>query len=585
MQIPKRVSSPADPNEPSFLNLPAEIRNRIYELLFTRDEPVLLHNAKAYHAIPPQAPHHPYRNELTAAFDDEYENEIDQGQLFVHDFRTVTPALLVCRQVYAEAVGYLYNNNTFMFSRPLYRHDVRNGEDDCVEHDDESYFVTNYVAQWLQNLGSQLKLLNEVRIDVGALCPDLCDRGMPFISILNLVRMLWRYPYLADVIAFSQREPTDREKNEVGRFKHSEEENDMEHADSLQGILIAIGVQDVLNLRRYASINLLVTDIRLESSLEYGYVTGPNLFLDFAIPEDNAMRWMKKSRIPFSPLEDLKTPLMRKIFSLVTFPADQIILDLDLGKVYGFNPVMFQLNHKFREMNLHRTPMDMRVLVRKSINTTTFDFSGFADPISSGLIDPTDYWSIYAVFWRSIFDSLSCHPLTTIVLNFDIATTTSLKEIRINIKEIVPILTSLSSRVKTKLRFVLRCPWGNATHYEEVTIPVAELVQSLFLLLSDVKQQWPSEISKTGYKQLPDIWLSGNGVLIYASYPANSHSSERRVEYTHGRLTPTEIRNRGYRMAIATYTTYDLGKRRGRLGACWERIRYLHYHDRDWKRF
>ncbi|KAB2099414.1 hypothetical protein AG0111_0g12354 [Alternaria gaisen] len=583
MQIPKQVSSLRDLNKPSFLNLSAEIRNRIYELLYMRDEPVLLHNAKAYHPIPPQDSHDPYRDDLIVAFDDEYENEIDQGQLFVHDFQTVTPALLVCRQVYAEAVGYLYSNNTFMFSRPLYRHDGRNG-DDCVEHDDESYFVTNYVAQWLQNLGSQLKLLNEVRIDVGALCPDICTRGMEFFSILKLVRMLWRYPYLADVIAFSQREPTDREKNDFGMFKHPEEEHDMEHAERLQGILIAIGVQDVLNLKRYASMDLLVTNIEIESSLDYGYVTGPNLELKFETPEYEAVRWPEKSETPLSPLEDLNLPLMRKIFSLVTFPADQVILDLDLRKVYGFNPVMFQLNHRFRNMHFHWTPMDMSVLVRKSINTTTFDLSGFATPITSGMIDSTESQGIYAVFWRSLFGRFSCHQLTTIVLNFDIATATSLKEIRINIKDILPILFSLSSRVETKLRFVLKCPWGNATHYEEVTIPVVELVQSLFLLLSDVKQQWPSETSKTREKQLPDIWLSGNGVLISASYLANSHSSERRVEYTHGRLTPTEIRNRGYRMATATYTTYDLGKHRGTLGACWERIRYLHYHDRNWKR-
>ncbi|KAG9188006.1 hypothetical protein G6011_01929 [Alternaria panax] len=158
MQIPKKLSSPADPKEPSFLDLPAEIRNQVYELLFERDEPVLLHNAKAYHAIPPQDPHDTEAGYMTAAFDDEYENEISQGHFFIHDFHIVTPALVVCRQMYSEAVGYLYSNNTFMFSRPLYRHDVQNGDYDYVDHDNESYLVTDYVAQWLQSLGSQLNL-------------------------------------------------------------------------------------------------------------------------------------------------------------------------------------------------------------------------------------------------------------------------------------------------------------------------------------------------------------------------------------------------------------------------------------------
>jgi hypothetical protein len=47
--IPKTTSGPANPNQPSFLmTLPPEIRNRIYELLFKRDEPVLLHDGEAY---------------------------------------------------------------------------------------------------------------------------------------------------------------------------------------------------------------------------------------------------------------------------------------------------------------------------------------------------------------------------------------------------------------------------------------------------------------------------------------------------------------------------------------------------------
>ncbi|CAN9172883.1 unnamed protein product [Alternaria alternata] len=375
MQIPKQVSSPADPKEPSFLNLPAEIRNRIYELLFTRDEPVLLHNAKAYHAISPQDSHHPHWSDLRAAFDDAYDNEINQGQFFVHDLQTVTPALLVCRQVYAEAVGYLYGNNTFMFSRPLYRHDCDNGDDD-VEHNDKSYFVTNYVAQWLQSLGSQLKLLNEIRIDVGAFCPDSCDQGMQSIPILKLVRMLWRYPYLTDVVAFTQRKPTDREKNDFGRTKHSENEYDMKYAERLQEILIAIGVQDVLHMKRYAYTDLLVTDIDLESSLGFGYVDGPNLELDFKKPNDGGIRWLKRSEIPSSPLENLKMPFMRKIFSMVTFPAGQIVLDTDLRTVYGFNPVMFQLNRDLRNNLLHELQMDTSVVIRKGISTTTSDLDG-----------------------------------------------------------------------------------------------------------------------------------------------------------------------------------------------------------------
>ncbi|CAN9315448.1 unnamed protein product [Alternaria sp. RS040] len=581
MQIPKQVSSPADPKEPSFLNLPAEIRNRIYEFLFTRDEPVLLHNAKAYHAVPPKDSHDPNWRDLIAAFDDAYDNEIKQGQFFLHDLQTVTPALVVCRQVYAEAVGHLYGNNTFMFSRPLYRHDCGNGGDD-VEHNNESYFVTNYVAQWLQGLGSQLKLLNEVRIDVGACCPVNCDQGMQHISILNLVRMLWRYPYLTDVVAFTQREPTDREKNNFGRTKHSENEHDMKYAKRLQEILIAIGVQDVLHLKRYAYTDLLVTDIDLDSSLYSGYVDGPNLELDFEILEEGGIRWLKRSETPSSPLENLKMPLMRKIFSMVSFPAGQIVIDSDLHTVYGFHPVIFQLNRNLRNNILDQLPMDTSIVIRKRISTTTSDLNSLiaAAAITSMPTEPSRSQFIHALLLRSL-RTIPCHQLSiSIVLDFDMVTATSLEEIRINIKDVVTLLLGLSSSGKAEFRFVLKCPWGNATHHEEFTIPMAELVQSLFLLLSDAKQQWSSEMTKLSDRQLPDIWLNRNGVLVSASLPASSHSSKRSVEYAHGRLTPTEIRNRGYRMAMTTGPSSDLGI----LGECWEYIRRYLYDDRDWKR-
>ena len=580
MQIPKQISSPADPKEPSFLNLPAEIRNQIYELLFTREEPVLLHNAKAYHAIPPQRIPDSSWPVTVEAFDEAYENEICQGQIFVHDFQTVTPALLLCRQVYAEAAGYLYGNNTFMFSRPLYCHDSRGYDEEDAEYDDDSYFVTNYVAQWLQNLGSQLKFLKEVRIDAGALCPERCYRALGDVSILKLVRLLWEHPYLADVVAFTQREPTEREKDDCSEYNHFEEEDDMDRAGHLQRILIAISTQDVLDLKRYAFKGLLVDNIVLYSSLMYGGVTGPNLIRHFSALEQEAVKWVEfgSSR---DYLGRLPTLLQSKILRLVTFSADQIVLDLDSRSIRGLNPIGFHLSRKLRDaVTFNSIPYDTSIVVRKSISTTTSDSKNFA-VVASELVSPTGRNSGYSIFWGSFQEIFSSHPSIVIVLDFDIATATSLKEIRINIKEVVPILSHISSYSKAKAHFVLKCPWGNSIHHEEVTISVVELIQSLFLLLSDVRQQWPSEMAKAGGSQLPDIWLNGNGVLIFASYPASSHSSERRVEYAHGRLTPTEIRNRGYRMAMATYTTYNHGTSVGMLYKCWIQIRGLHYQDRD----
>jgi hypothetical protein len=49
MDSPKVRSAPLDLTTPSFLTLPAEIRNRISELVFVQSEPILIHNADYYY--------------------------------------------------------------------------------------------------------------------------------------------------------------------------------------------------------------------------------------------------------------------------------------------------------------------------------------------------------------------------------------------------------------------------------------------------------------------------------------------------------------------------------------------------------
>jgi hypothetical protein len=53
MDIPKTPVIPPDPQRPLFLMLPPEIRNLVYELIFLRDAPVLLHDRRAYYAQKP----------------------------------------------------------------------------------------------------------------------------------------------------------------------------------------------------------------------------------------------------------------------------------------------------------------------------------------------------------------------------------------------------------------------------------------------------------------------------------------------------------------------------------------------------
>jgi hypothetical protein len=126
--IPKTVSRPINPDEPSFLtSLPPEGRNRIYDVLFKREEPVLLYS--------PQLS----RNRLRPMWNpDSGESETpNSGRGTYHRFAFRTSLLGTCRQVYSEAAGVLYGANHFIFDKLADEHG----------HDDHDYLV--HAAEWL----------------------------------------------------------------------------------------------------------------------------------------------------------------------------------------------------------------------------------------------------------------------------------------------------------------------------------------------------------------------------------------------------------------------------------------------------
>jgi hypothetical protein len=102
MDIPKTTSVPLDGDRGSFLTLPAEIRNIVYELLFERDGPVLVHNIAAYYAQKPLLPeddvietdgYEDGREEDTTVVDDEGEGDDSSFDWNCHGLESLFPHL------------------------------------------------------------------------------------------------------------------------------------------------------------------------------------------------------------------------------------------------------------------------------------------------------------------------------------------------------------------------------------------------------------------------------------------------------------------------------------------------------------
>jgi hypothetical protein len=255
IQIPKTLSSPANPNEPSLLtSLPPELRNTIYELLLKRDESVMLHNAEAYY--PELSKRSSYRSEShynsdMARFDTAFDKCIGAASEVTHGFQETLSLFLVCRQVYHESIGVLYWLNSFTFSRALHRHDI-----DAVVHANASYgaqyYPLSYAPKWLSSLGSQYSLLRKVCIDTDVLCPSYCYSGRTYVDILPLSKYLWNQPGLLQCLSFTNTgrsssrhaKATNKELLETGRV--------LDRTRLLHDMVKSIITDDMLNLKRYA---------------------------------------------------------------------------------------------------------------------------------------------------------------------------------------------------------------------------------------------------------------------------------------------------------------------------------------------
>ena len=201
MEIPKTTSVPHSHGLISFLDLPPEIRKYVYELMFERDKPVLIHST--HHEQAPPAPKNQSPRPITeeeykeiptiaigegestvtqhgwilcgdpdeSSESEEYNQnkleadkalerfENEELDLFHNGFSHALGLLASCRQVYQESAGVLYGNNTFEVSR------IRTRDDYSY---DSIYDQLDHTPVRLRSLGTQYGLLKRVTIDTFA---------------------------------------------------------------------------------------------------------------------------------------------------------------------------------------------------------------------------------------------------------------------------------------------------------------------------------------------------------------------------------------------------------------------------------
>ncbi|KAI4615846.1 hypothetical protein J4E80_006265 [Alternaria sp. BMP 0032] len=145
--VPPPVSHPIDPNAPSFLNLPGEVRNAIYEALFIHEYPIQIHakniNRLGYHSG--------YRSD-----------SIISG----------TALLQSCCQIQHEATGVLYARNVFRLRLP---------------EDADERSGTIWAMDWLRIIGKQASSLRVIQLDVN----NLLDADET-LEVLPILEYTWK---------------------------------------------------------------------------------------------------------------------------------------------------------------------------------------------------------------------------------------------------------------------------------------------------------------------------------------------------------------------------------------------------------
>ena len=521
-----------------------------------------------------------------------YDSDIGGATEFIHGFQNVLPLFLSCRQIYHVSISIFYGQNVFTVSRALHRHDY-----DCITWggslNRSQYHPLIYTPIWFSAVGSHFSLLKKVVIDTDALCPTTCSWSEKAIDILPLVLCLWKQPGLVRSLLFAGTGTLSTKHKNAIIDEALTSGHPTDSARLLHDIVHAIVVKDVLELKRYTYSSRLLSSVYISSSfnaLTVNYksttTTGNVLYSRFLVTQNDwALKFNEDKRT--SGISRLASAARAKVYELACFAPSGMVFDLDQHVVCGFDMSLFHTNTTMRYTAEDIiVPHTCSVTLKMTSDKVASDFDHFSllhDLFRAPGVE-------FNLFHEFVCQGLKDHPSTTIVLNFNIPSATTLDHLRINIRGLVDFLCYDKFPPQATIRFVLACPNSDVTQEEHAVIYLADLEKRVFLLLSDFLGHWPGNTKWEPRDSLPDIWISGRGAIINASYPESAKAPAVSVDNRHGSLTDREVHYRGYRMALMDRKQPDLwselsmtseGKE---LSEMWGLLRYHYWGDYDNRR-
>lgn len=135
-----------------------------------------------------------------------------------------TSLFIVCRQIFRETLSTFYSNNTFRITKNTYA----SSRDD---HDKNGDYIADTMACWFNKIGTCVKLLRNIEIELGVLCPSHCRaktnnysyqiemRSDGYFDIAPLLRLVWAYGIQSDIRVLQSTDTTRHDCNFISTRK------------------------------------------------------------------------------------------------------------------------------------------------------------------------------------------------------------------------------------------------------------------------------------------------------------------------------------------------------------------------------
>jgi hypothetical protein len=454
-------SHPIDPQSPSLLTVPGEVRNAILEALFELNRPIVISPSDG-----------------TSNSSSDYQSS---------DIRGVA-LLRTCRQIHQEATGILYNRNIFCLAE---------------EHYGTPGSTIQWGMDWLQDIGKHSSYVRHVQIH-----DDSIRYDSESINILPILRRVWQPEHAALKVEIIPTSPLTESQTRYGPTSDASAEK---NAAECNKQLMTIINDPSESIKRYHAIPHLLQDVWLDHDrnvvwtanyIARGGVDCPLSGNDFEIPHEVGEPLIKV------PLEGLRTimgykQLRWRILDMALFPKNHGTFDVTNS-----------------ETSVDRPNMDLmkRVLCGKSRLYEWF-LSGVVDvKLTSQHAKATFAEEVETMRTEWHHDSSDdIH----IYLRYELDHDSSLDDVQFDAFGLVCATMGCRATTRVHLEITNSQPSGGTTPSHTHTLSLKNIRQRVNLLVYEILKYRPAY----DMSHQPSIWMNGRGEVLRAEWDASGCSN------------------------------------------------------------